>query len=105
MLFHGQTSVFDACIQIEQQVPDHLQSVISLNSYEVQKKESSVNYNFHTYKFFDEGEPAVRLTLLFYFIHLLIWIKLVPEFCTLNFVDEVLKNHDTNSNKTSKNKR
>ncbi len=22
LLFHGQTSVFDACIQIEQQVPD-----------------------------------------------------------------------------------
>jgi len=27
------------------------------------------------------GEPAVRLTLLFYFIHLLIWVKLVPDLC------------------------
>ena len=48
------------------------------------------------------GEPAVRLTLLFYLIHLLIWVKLMPDLC-LNFVDRVLKNHDINSNKISKN--
>ena len=48
------------------------------------------------------GEPAVRLTLLFYFIHLLIWVKLVPDLC-LNFVDKVLKNYDINSSKVSKN--
>ena len=48
------------------------------------------------------GEPAVRLTLLFYFIHLfgLDWCLT----CALIFVDEVLKNHDINSNKSSKNK-
>ena len=48
------------------------------------------------------GEPAVRLALLFYLIHLLIWVKLVPDLC-LNFVDKVLKNYDINSSKISKN--
>jgi len=47
------------------------------------------------------GEPAVRLTLLFYFIHLLIWVKLKLDLC-LNFVDKALKNHDINSSKISK---
>jgi len=49
------------------------------------------------------GEPAVRLTLLFYFIHLLIWVRLVFDLC-LNFVDKVLKNHDINSSKIVPNK-
>ena len=48
------------------------------------------------------GEPAVRLALLFYLIHLLIWVRLVSDLC-LNFVDKVLKNHDINSSKISKN--
>ena len=48
------------------------------------------------------GEPAVRLTLLFYLNRLLIWVKLKLDLC-LNFVDKVLKNHDINSNKMSKN--
>lgn len=49
------------------------------------------------------GESAVRLALLFYFIHLLIWVKLMLDL-GLNFVDKVLKNHDINSDKISKNK-
>ncbi len=48
------------------------------------------------------GEPAVRLALFFYLIRLLIWVKLVSDLC-LNFVGKVLKNHDINSNKISKN--
>ena len=48
------------------------------------------------------GEPAVRLALLFYLIHLLIWVRLVSDLY-LNFVDKVLKNHDINSSKISKN--
>ncbi len=47
------------------------------------------------------GEPAVRFALLFYLIHLLIWVRLVSDLC-LNFIDKVLKNHDINSNKIAK---
>ena len=36
------------------------------------------------------GEPAVRLTLLSYFIHLLIWAKLKLDL-DLNFVDNVFE--------------
>lgn len=49
------------------------------------------------------GESAVRLALLFYLIHLLIWVRLVFDLC-LNFVDKVLKNHDINSSKIVPNK-
>ena len=49
------------------------------------------------------GRDSREVGSLFYLIHLLIWVKLVPDLC-LNFVDKVLKNHDINSNKTSKNK-
>ena len=36
------------------------------------------------------GESAVRLALLFYLIHLLIWVRLVSDLC-LNFVDKVFE--------------
>lgn len=48
------------------------------------------------------GRDSREVGSLFYLIHLLIWVKLVPDLC-LNFVDKVLKNHDINSNKISKN--
>ena len=49
------------------------------------------------------GEPAVRLALLFYLIHLLIWVRLVSDLC-LNYVDKVWKNHDINLGKIAINK-
>ena len=47
------------------------------------------------------GEPAVRLTLLFYLNRLLIWVKLMLDLC-FSFVDRVLKNYDINSSKIAK---
>ena len=49
------------------------------------------------------GRDSREVGSLFYLIHLLIWVKLVPDLC-LNFVDKVLKNYDINSSKISKNK-
>jgi len=48
------------------------------------------------------GRDSREVGSPFYLIHLLIWVKLVPDLC-LNFVDKVLKNHDINSSKISKN--
>ena len=48
------------------------------------------------------GRASREVGSLFYLIHLLIWVKLVFDLC-LNFVDKILKNHDINSNKISKN--
>ena len=36
------------------------------------------------------GEPAVRLALLFYLIHLLVWVRLKLDL-ELNFVDNVFE--------------
>ena len=53
------TSVFDACIQIEQQVPDSpaIRNILEFVRG-TEGRESSVNYNFHTYKFFDDGRAS-----------------------------------------------
>ena len=48
------------------------------------------------------GRDSREVGSLFYLNRLLIWVKLVSDLC-LNFVDKVLKNHDINSNKISKN--
>ena len=48
------------------------------------------------------GRASREVGSLFYLIRLLIWVKLVFDLC-LNFVDKILKNHDINSNKISKN--
>ena len=48
------------------------------------------------------GRDSREVGSPFYLIHLLIRVRLVPNLC-LNFVDKVLKNHDINSNKISKN--
>ena len=49
------------------------------------------------------GEPAVRLTLLFYLIYLLDRGKTVADL-GLNFVDKFLKKYDIISNKIAPNK-
>ena len=48
------------------------------------------------------GRASREVGSLFYLNRLLIWVKLMLDL-VLNFVDKVLKNHDINSNKISKN--